>query len=882
MTTAGLETRRAFLRAPPAACEAALETITGADDDWWAGAAAVTAVKAAPHWKASDAAALLAAAAARTASFDDEVYRVFARAKKEGAPVLHEWLADDADRLAHLLLRRQLWQLQWLLCIPLAASKTAEAGDVSSVADAPVLFHAHSLALAGNARALRALLGAHPAVARALFPYRFRLLHLLLTVGGKHADHLSELRLLPGTHMPVQDRESGAWIDSLDASPAARASLWVEHPLVIGVLAEKGVAAPPEPAPEPPSALVQWYSDRVTELGGELGLVDNALGLARAAVSIGLTPLRAAANELGFVAQLGGTWRVASLRNATFAEIVTALAAHATLSELREAMPFFRTGSFADADYIRMLSDDDLAVRMLLVLVEQRTPQALALAEQAVAESWISRDARAALALAVVLGWHGSDSASYKALRGMLDALSITVGRDAPLMVLLRETLRARDASVGQLWTLIAQVEPADVFAALGDAAAFVALGESIHKWVPRPPRELVASDELSVRLGATLGDAAINDANAREAICAMFAALEPHLGGGLVDASTFEAVLITLLRAQRYPLFHMVVADLKNSGSAGFAAALPQGPEALVISEARKAFDAAKTCDATTGPLRRARQSLAAAPQTAAIAQELAVVDTVALLGAYDLVARDGKALRPTDVRATEDPLDLLARLLAVHGSAYRQADEMMELAHALVKLPNARQPDDVQISVLALLVDAAMAADDLACAKAYCERMASVAADASRRRPGGASDGNGNGNGDGAWRACFQLGKHPEWRDAKSRADVLGQALVLAPPENIPRILSEWATLDGASLVPARALPPRDTISRLLSTQWTSRRQEPLGKAASLFDSFAPSHAEQAARMARSLWDGLGDDARITGSLRGAVGWLMGGDER
>ena len=862
-------TRKAFLGALPASFDAAQAAIANDDDGWWACAAAVAAVRAAPHWKAADAAQLLSSAAARTAAFDNEVYAAFSAAKKGAS--FTEWLDDE--RLARLLLRRQLWHMQWLLCVPLAASKTAAVGaDIAQLANSPVLFHAHSLALAGNARALRALLGAHPAVARALFPYRFRLLHTLVTAGGQHADVLRELRLLPGTHMPVQDRESGAWIDSVDASPNARPALWVEHPIVTAALAELGVGAPPPKAPEPPSALVEWYAELVAELGSELGLVDDALGLATAAVSVGLTPLRAAANELGFVVRLGGSWRVASLRAASFSEIVRALATSDDPSALEEALraavPFFRTGAYADAEHVRTLPEDALVSRMLLVLVDGRREPALRLVERVVSGSWISAHARAALVLAVTLGWQGASGGAYAALEGMLRALAAEARVGAPLMLLLQETLRARAASVPELWALLCEVEGADVSDALSDAAAYVALGAAVRRWVPRAPRELAASDSLSERLGTTLCDAALSQPTPREAIAEMFAAVEPHTGG-LVDASVLTTILVSLLRAQRYPLFHMVVADL--DGSPGLAAALgPGGADELVLAEARRAFDAARTCDASSGPLRRARQSLAAATQTPEIARELAVVDTVARLAEYDLRMPDGTPLTPAEVRDAREPLDVLARVLAVHGGAYRQADEMIALALALATLPGASAPADVHVSVFAMLVDAAMAADDLPCARAYCDRLV---VQAQRASPAGR---------DAAWRACFQLGKHPDWRNAQAQAQVLGSALTLAPPEQIPRVLSQWQTLDGAALVPARALPARDTLSRLLGAKW-SRPAEPLGRAASLFDGVAtPTGADRAARAARSLWDGLGDEAPITGSLRGAVGWLMGDERR
>ena len=98
-----------------------------------------------------------------------------------------------------------------------------------------------------------------------------------------------QLRLLPGTHLPVADRESGAWVDALGSF-----ALWTEHPGMVSALARRGAATHPPAPPPPPPALSDWYMDVIRELEGRWGLVDAAFALAQAGERMGMVPLRAA------------------------------------------------------------------------------------------------------------------------------------------------------------------------------------------------------------------------------------------------------------------------------------------------------------------------------------------------------------------------------------------------------------------------------------------------------------------------------------------------------------------------------------------------------------------------------------------------------------
>ena len=304
------------------------------------------------------------------------------------------------------------------------------------------------------------------------------------------------------------------------------------------------------------------------------------------------------------------------------------------------------------------------------------------------------------------------------------------------------------------------------------------------------------------------------------------------------------------------------------------------------MLDAARTWFDEARACDATHGPLRDALMCLRAAPATPAVAEQLRLVETVSKLGRYDLPSRmhAREPLPPREVRDMPDKLEVFARLLAVCPGAYR-GPEVLELGRELAQLggvPAARDDAVLRVRLISMLADAAVAAQDLPAASTHCERLARVAPSLPDTAEARAAR-------DGAWRACFQLAKHPEWRDGRQRAKVLAHALALAPPEHLSRLVALTQELDASALAPSA---PQDEVAaaplaRLLSAPWARgpqppratpgqpprparaarTAQPPPSRAAALLDDVADP-ADRAARVARSLGS----------SLSRGMGWLMG----
>lgn len=885
------DVRRALLSALPAPAAQVAASLEAIDDPWWVAAACVAAVRAAgTTWTAADVAHVLSIGAARTAPLDAEIQEALDR------DALDAYLgAGGPARWPQLLLRRKLWHMQWLLRIPLASDAPLE-GDVVALAEQPLLAHAQALCLAGRAVELRALLGAHVAVARALFPYRFVLLHALITAGGVPADELQRLRLLPGTKMPVEDSESGAWIElaAKATTPAAAAALWVEHPAVVARLAAHGYVAPPGAPPTPPPALSAWYLDVINELEAELGLVGPACALAEAGVRLSLVPLRAVAHELRFLRLLsytlsyGAQWSRATLHDADARTIVQSVVAQPqsvgeVVAMLREhVMPFLQKGTYADPGAFRGASASDAAAELALIVLALRTERSLAIAAQIVL-TWID-DARVRrrLALAMLTTCDETDDAAYVALHA-LAALG-TAPRDAPAEPLVAVMGHAADASPRARLAQLSVAPDDAVDAALGQVAACVDLGRVLLRHtLAHPARFYVGLDEARTK---TLCAALLRAARGSDAaLAALVDDVAPFVARRNADAwrplpaETPVWLLTQLLAHRAFGAFGALAAHLARHASLTVAS---DDAAQLALDAARAWIAQATSCDPLHAPLPDAAECLAHAPRTPAVEAEqrfLALVGQVARYPVPSLRNADAP-LTPDEVRALPDRLVLLARVLALHPSAYR-APQIRSLARALA----APAPAAVaEVRIDAMLADAATGAGDYTAARDLCERAARGA----QALPHDAAHDAAHA---AAWRACFQLAKAPDVPDARTRARLLGQALALAPPTELPRVLAAWRAAPphaGVPPPPGRA-PPR-TLARFLGSGTPRSSSGARGAA-------APATPKEAAatQRTRALFDRLqsaSPSARpsallgSTASLREVVntsltrgmGWWMG----
>lgn len=829
-------TKRAFLASLPCEAESVLTTLTAIEDAWWVAAAAVAAVRTGTAWLAADAERVLAHALERTASLDHEVEAVLSK----DVDRMLAWLDAEPGRLPRVVLRRKLWHMRWLLSVPLSRSKSALVEtDLARLSDIPLLEHAHTLCFAGNERALRALLGTNASVALCLYPHRFALLHMLLTCGGVSPEHLLRLRLLPGTHLPVADRESGAWVDALASS-----ALWTEHPTVVSALARRGAATHPVAPPPPPPALSDWYMDAMRELESRWGLVDAAFALAQAGERLGIVPLRAAREELAFLHMLvyelhAETWTVSTLRAAKAADLVRLVVSYPapmneTADRLRESvLPFLQRGTYADAHTLHACSASELGVRIALMVLDT-LPPARALPLVSAMLSWLDKEDQMRLVL-VVIGTHdATDRASFAMCADLLRDVPLPDESPSPLYLVLSHAPR-HDALA--LWKCTHVASSDQLIHAVRDVRVLVDMTRALAPIRAYAPSYLWGDDahrHRAHRMTVELVQHALAQrGHERATLERILQALAPWIGvhAPYLPTECVRTLFKQLLLARAPILFNEMVLALPHTCPKIAALMSHEDAEALVLETARAWTEQAPTCDPLHGALQRARDTLDAVPHSPSVNAELAFLHLLGLLHEYAL------PLAPRDIRATSR-LDLFARILSSHRDAYRTAQP---LARACM----TNEDDDVRIE--AMLTDAAAANGDVSAALRSCDRLVTRVRSLDHTRHSEAYD--------VAWRTCFQLAKQPlTWPDQRAHTQVLGHALRLAPPEHISTILSALAPLaTRASLpptIPRRHAQPTNTWSRLLT-----RSEE--HSTAQLLDSVATQHAPHAARMARSLFD-------------------------
>ncbi|GAA5949861.1 hypothetical protein JCM3765_007717 [Sporobolomyces pararoseus] len=240
-----------------------------------------------------------------------------------------------------------------------------------------------------------------------------------------------------------------------------------------------------------------------------------------------------------------------------------------------------------------------------------------------------------------------------------------------------------------------------------------------------------------------------------------------------------------------------------------------PLGPhivEDLVVSASREFYDNAEEGNMNRGDMKLAFDCLSAAPQTPRIRQERDFIEATSRLCSFRLDSRPGIPITPIEIRHSTDRLSFISRLLSINEDAFRHPDMILEMVNKL----GYRGDRLAEVRTLSMLSDAAMSARDFERAAEMCERMVEVvekmkkvAGKGKERRPDSISVPSSYGKipssstldlppseeaASFAWRSCLQLGKNMNFENPSRRMEVLGQALVLCPPDQIASILPVW----------------------------------------------------------------------------------------
>lgn len=118
-------------------------------------------------------------------------------------------------------------------------------------------------------------------------------------------------------------------------------------------------------------------------------------------------------------------------------------------------------------------------------------------------------------------------------------------------------------------------------------------------------------------------------------------------------------------------------------------------------------------------------------------------------------------------------------------------------------------------------MLADAALQAGDAKRAGDVCDRMVKAVEGIRKGKNRDMADQAS----DLAWRTCFQFGRHEDVKDTDKRKDLLGRALLLCPPANMPDVLSVWQVIDSAVVYQHKRTPSKDLAHKKASTMTPSQ---------------------------------------------------------
>ena len=177
-----------------------------------------------------------------------------------------------------------------------------------------------------------------------------------------------------------------------------------------------------------------------------------------------------------------------------------------------------------------------------------------------------------------------------------------------------------------------------------------------------------------------------------------------------------------------------------------------------------------------------------------------------------YSLTLQHGVPLQPVNIRAHQDPLSLIGKILGQNPRSYTKLDDLIEIGKNLVSAglgqdsdpalsietePN-QEPLAAERRVTGMAIEAALAEDDFDTAYSYIINRLSPS---NSGTPASSSTSASAGD-DVSWRAAYQAGRHrpnrstgpSSLRRLEQLMELLSQALLLAPSSALSEILSTW----------------------------------------------------------------------------------------
>jgi hypothetical protein len=188
--------------------------------------------------------------------------------------------------------------------------------------------------------------------------------------------------------------------------------------------------------------------------------------------------------------------------------------------------------------------------------------------------------------------------------------------------------------------------------------------------------------------------------------------------------------------------------------------------------------------------------------------------------MSSYSLTLQHGVPFQPVSIRVSSDPISLIEKILAQNTGSYIRLQDMVSIATNFVAAGLSTQGMDqssvnieaskrsAQRRVIGMAIEAALHEDDFETAYSYVvnwlDTSSSAQTPTGSKRPSSRTEQDAGD--DVAWRAALAAGKHksvsssssvnapPALRRLEQRMELLSQALLLAPSNALPEILSAW----------------------------------------------------------------------------------------
>lgn len=265
---------------------------------------------------------------------------------------------------------------------------------------------------------------------------------------------------------------------------------------------------------------------------------------------------------------------------------------------------------------------------------------------------------------------------------------------------------------------------------------------------------------------------------------------------------------------------------------------------EAVLIAAARNALDRAQGGRNAVPDLKKARQSLLAAPNqksplvTASLSFLNAVMRLMQLTQPLSSVLHRSMLMTPLEIRFSTKKLDVIRKWLdAGSDSAWKREDDVIETALGLcagyntdtlganddhssqevTQAPKVPSRNVIKIHVYAMLADAALGNNDLARSQEYASKMVHAMHDLSKRasksqrsvaaHTGGSATADVHTELEEArevvWTTLFSMSKHPHSGGGGSleavRRQWLAEAIAYAPQQRVADLLKRWRGLNN-----------------------------------------------------------------------------------